>query len=253
MVKGPSTHHGLAIVVACPGALDDFLHGVIIDYEKVVHAFKDQLNFAVLPLLRAKASDIDNAMEKISEAAKNLPKNYKAIVFVFSGHGYEKYVRVQDENLKIFRDIITPLSKTFEARMPKLFFIDTCRGGKEDRGVAKRSSTATSRRREDSNELYTTAPFVPTFGNYLIGYSTKLTYTSLAPSTGSYWLQCLIEELLNVHNSDMTITDILTSVNARVVAKMANDEKYSVNRHIQQPVFVSTLCQHLYFRQQGMA
>lgn len=248
-----SSRRGLAVVVACPGRLDDFLDGVIIDYESVISAFESKLSFAVLPLLRANKSEVKKVVKYI--ASSSLPKSCKALVFIFSGHGYSKYVCAQDKDLKIYKNIVLPLTAAedkFAAQLPKLFFFDTCRGGKEDRGVPIKRTT--NNERDDVTELYISAPFLPTHGNYLIGYSTKRRFAALATSKGSYWLQCLTRELCAPENSKLTITDILTVVNAKVVAKTANDGNTTnpADRHIQQPVIVSTLCQHLYFQKEGM-
>lgn len=247
------------MIVVCPGIYDEFIHGAVVDYDKAVKTFKN-LKFAVLPLIRATVSDIDEALTAIIEGIQHLSR-CKALAFVFSGHGDRAHIWAQDGVLQIKQHIVSKLTNVSDlknsatgnhvAHMPKLFFFDSCRGGKKDAGIQLIKKITTTRPDETYNYLAFNMesqdiPALPTHGNYLIAYSTMRSYVSFASYDGSEWMIKVTEVLSDQQYKQMTITDMLTVANSKVVSSMAREAD-----HIQQPVYISTLRQLLFLHKEG--
>eukprot|EP00731_Ephydatia_muelleri_P031346 Em0022g860a len=136
------------------------------------------------------------------------PPSYKRFVFIFAGHGLNEQIVVKDGFVRITENVIVPLEAKNAcslATVPKLFFIDACRGPLQDNGVI-----VASRGGEVVESIK-----VPEKGNMLIAYSTLPHYEALEDSSsGGLWLKTLASEL---RNSNDSITDVLTTVRKKVL------------------------------------
>ena len=163
------------------------------------------------------------------------PKDY-FVAFVFSGHGGEGEVLFGEDNRQVHldREIVRPLAEEHELGIiPKLFFIDACRGENELKPVVKL-------KRKSARELITAE------GNYYVAYSTipkYVAYTKEDPNSGSAWMQILAK---NLQERSEPVSVIVETTNCELW-KMY--ETHPEIRNWQQPESVSRLhCGPVYLR-----
>ena len=157
---------------------------------------------------------------------------YKRIVFVFSGHGRSDSVCTHTGDIPIagIMDKFQPCNAPSLDKLPKLFFIDACRGDSTMQAVV------VPRGGED-----VPTKIVAPYGNCLVAYSTMRRYRAYESTDGGIWITLLAQKLLEVSKS---IGDVLVDVNG------ALDELYQSPRlgnFLQQPVFESTLKESVNF------
>ena len=108
---------------------------------------------------------------------------------------------------------------------PKLFFIQACRGGKEDQGVPVATETGISSYEQLSPKQVELKPIprvVPTHADFLYAYSTVDEYVSYRhEALGSYYVRGLVEAFRE-HAVYDHLLDILTVVNQHVSNMEAN-------------------------------
>ena len=170
------------------------------------------------------------------------PKTYESISFVYSGHGDNESFCLEDESSITIQEVISALSATKSpqiAALPKLFFIDACRGDKKIRPIR-----VPARRRESSlrTELQ---PQPRTFvtsqeGNVLIAYSTVAPYVSTDYDDGSEWMKILADTMCK---STDHIEEVLTQVR-RDLHAVYQIPKFTED--MQMPETRSTLFQKVY-------
>ncbi len=164
----------------------------------------------------------------IKFAAKGIdyPPSYKFIVLMFSGHGREfdliandaKPINIENEVVKPFQ----PASSKETARMPKLIFLDTCRGSEATQPILVPRG---------GNPLET--EYFPEKSNILVAYSTlpkKQCYE--IQGQGGVWINRVLTRL---KSDDSSVTDVLQNVNADM------HEQYDPKTSMQQPELKSTL------------
>ena len=81
--------------------------------------------------IRQLVQQVENYLRSYNGAAINPDSNKKAIIFAFSGHGAENQIQTNDRELFPLPDIVRPLVNpqfVLAHSIPKLFFIDACRG-----------------------------------------------------------------------------------------------------------------------------
>ena len=133
---------GLAILVTCD--YQDTLPQTKRDAAKMNKMF-EQFEYDVHSLINKEAtlSNIKDLVEQVTKyldtyngAAENRDGSKKAIIFAFSGHGtHENQIKSNDWKLLRLHDIVKPLVNPKLAivdPIPKLFFIDACRGRVKD-------------------------------------------------------------------------------------------------------------------------
>ena len=158
----------------------------------------------------------------------NPPPTHYVVAFVFSGHGDEGDLLFGEDNRQIHldREIVRPLAEEHELGIiPKLFFIDACRGENELKPVVKL-------KRKSARELITAE------GNYYLAYSTipkYVAYTKEDPNSGSAWMQILAK---NLQERSESVSDIVETTNDELW-KMY--ETHPEIRNWQQPESVSRL------------
>ena len=220
--------NGLAIIVANVRSFKeehDDLPGAEKDHGAMLHTF-NELQFATVSILNRPKCDITSAVE--AAATLKYPPHYKRIAFVFSGHGDGDYIYTYEDSIDLQYDIYRPLMPGVSphlAEIPKLFFIDACRGAGMDRGV-----------RIPDGELVSRGGRAPSLGNYLLAYSTLPRMKAFEKPSGGYWSQHLANQLLV---SEKSVVDVLTEVNG----KMLDEFEQRDLRFLQQPHLDSTLRQ----------
>ena len=221
------------------------------DLETLQLTFSETLLFTTLCLNNPTVEHVKAVVKYTSElgaTAIMLPEKWRRIVVTFSGHGDEDYLYTRDGRMRLRDDIVKPLQAMKAeklAGLPKLFFVDACRGLEENKGVHV----------PDLSWLSDSPPVprggghqVSSAGNCFIAYSTLQGMQAFEHSNvGGFWIQTLANELTNLENVDKTIQDVMTAVN-RALINYCNKKKMA----IQQPVNQSTLTEDIKLLQEAL-
>ena len=204
--------NGLAIIIANENSSNPShqpLRGARRDLENMKDTF-EVLRFATLPILNASKEQV---LAAIRAAAKyeNYPPSYKRIAFAFSGHGDQNVIYAHDGPIETNQlyDPLQPKNAPHLAHIPKLFFMDACRGPNEDRGVevVARGKTEPPRNRIP----------VPSYGNYVLAFSTMPTMQAYeVKDVGGMWMNIVSKQLRTNRKS---ILDVLTEVNRELLSE----------------------------------
>ncbi len=237
---------GVAIVVANPYSWkfnkpENTLHGVVTDLKTNCCIFEKNLLYSIIPLFNASKKTIVGVIKAV---AKHFPTvyedsdpRYKRIVFCFAGHGDENdCIHTKDGEINVRKDIVDPLLPLECQRLlhiPKLFFIDACRGIEKNKPVSRGGS---------NDELVYSR--VSTQSNYLLVRSTIPAKEAVETKRGGgFWTQSFVAELQNQTNMGKDIGYILIEVNRHVNLTFNKATK----GFIQQAVAESTLLEHVCF------
>ena len=245
------------------------------DGSRLEEAFK-ALNYDVCWRHNVNAGDVQRIWNEMKNLKYEEVKHYRCVVFIFSGHGEQsekqsegktsaggKLVMQDRSKVRISEDFIAPVlpgQAPSIGRIPKVFIIDACRGGKKTEivQVPRNSTNSNSKGKEEAspdptadgeefhhepmrkgcNEILFT---IPKEGNFLVSYSTLPgCVANDIRGDGSAWLKLLAEE---IPNSDKSVDDILTGINKRLHAYYRQH-----NCEFQQPQKMSTLNDVLYLK-----
>ena len=242
------------------------------DGSRLEEAFKT-LNYDVHWEHNVNAGDVQRIWNQVKNLRYEQVKHYRCIVFIFSGHGEQsekgetsaggKLVMQDHSKVRISEEFIAPVlpgQAPLIGRIPKVFIIDACRGGKKTEIVqvprtspnskskgkegASPDSTADSEEphrepmRKGCNEIQFT---IPKDGNFLVSFSTLPgCVANDIRGDGSAWLKLLAEE---IPVSDKSIDDVLTGLNKRLHTYYRQH-----NCDFQQPQKVSTLNEVLHLK-----
>ena len=216
--------NGLAIIVANEGScIRDHkpLEGAIKDLYAMKATF-ETLRFATLPIFNASKEQILSAVQAVAKY-KLYPPSYKRIAFVFSGHGDENCIYTDDGWINPLSEVVEPLQPADAPHLgsiPKLFFIDACRGSETDKGrFVPRGGKVR----------------MPSVGNYILAHSTMPRMVSYEADEGGLWMQTVSRQLRTKRKS---VLDVLTDVNRELLEQLASRANCET---LQQPVLESTL------------
>ncbi len=238
---------GVAIVVANQyskkfNKREDTLYGVIGDFTKTCSVFEN-LQYAVVRLGNAPKQNI---IDVVNAVAKHFPTRferndprYKRIVFCFAGHGDRNdCIHTQDGEIDVNNEIILPLlpiEKRGLRHVPKLFFIDACRGRSISEPIPRGGGD------------YFVHSRVSALSNYLLLRSTLPAMKAFENPghklQGGFWTQAFVAELEKDTNRGKDIGYILIETN-RHVNKMFNEPGFPF---IQQAIAENTLLDHVFF------
>ena len=221
--------NGLAIIIS-----NDYIElkeiesltGTAVDAKHMMDTFT-ALNFATY---YQKNISKEKLMDVVRSAASygEYPASYRRIIVVFSGHGTNEQVFTQEGKRVEINDMLRPFHPErapILGNIPKLFFIDACRGEKTNPGVY------VSR----GGELVSTLQ-VPKQGNFLIAYSTMPEYQSYeVKGQGGIWITALAKKL---KEENASVLDILTKVNKEMVCEFQRPGR---GKSMQQPELLSRL------------
>lgn len=152
------------------------------DAEKMKEMFTQfEYDIHELPSDRATSSNIKKLVKEVASylhsyngAAVNRDRNKKVIIFAFSGHGAENQLKTNDGKLLHLHEIVKPLVNPNFVEVdpiPKLFFIDACRGHLHD---------------DMTSDIK---------GNYCIEYATLKDHKAVAAGPESAWMPVLASTL----------------------------------------------------------
>ena len=217
------------------------LDGTTADGDKMVEAFGEFFGFDCVRGKNLVSGDIKELVKSASECSSLA--NRGCLAFIFSGHGGEGVIYGEDQNLvdayvDILEDIVQPFDPQKSpsiAEVPKLFFIDACRGGESVKGAGGKGKwIGDGRLKEAATKSSTTL-----LGNYILGYATMPGFKSYLRgdnAEGSVWMPLLADELQYEPNRD--VLNVLQDVNGRL--KRDYESKRISQRTFQQPHFEST-------------
>ena len=154
-------------------------------------------------------------------ATLSLPGTYKSVSFVFSGHGGAgDMLFMQDGNKMDMQEIVNaflPGQARSVGNIPKLFFIDACRGNETfqpvvvprtgGKNVQTDCPQRTGTRDRGGTEVKTV--LVPPKGNTIIAYSNISKNRVLESKDGGVWMKALARKLAESRES---IDTVLTQV-----------------------------------------
>ena len=198
----------------------------------------DYLNYVIHQLYNPTKADVQVLLHEISDHLKNNPLDKKAaakkvIIFAFSGHGCnvdnaEKVYTYNGETVDLMDEIVYPLTKHDGVfHVPKLFFIDACRGAMQL--FSKGAGASDDDQNAKSDEVYFEKGVQHVEGNYRIDYSTIPQHVSYAGTGGSMWMPKLARALREQNDSFQNIADnVKKEVHDRLGDKKQQCE--SVNR-----------------------
>ena len=236
---------GLVVIISnaygtTPGL--QVLNGTTEDGKLMTAAFKF-LKFATLWRQNTTGHELMQLLSELSRY-RNYPQSYKCIAFVFSGHGLDaNHLYMQDGSLITVNDIVEALLPKRAPQIgsiPKLFFIDACRGKRalsNEAVVVPRHGGSTEKvqeilQRGASDETL----HVPPKGNFLVAYSTMPDYQSYeVKGKGGVWMTSLAERLCTSSDS---VQDILSEVNKDLMRKFQEPE---TRPFMTQPEYISRL------------
>ena len=224
------TARGLAVIIANtsgPQQGQNTLTGVEQDFVRMVYTF-EKLRFGVLPCKDVSKEELMCVVHGVASFL-DYPESYRRIVFVLSGHGIEHFIFTHDGKVDIngIVDAFQPCNAPHLGCIPKMFFIDVCRGTKPMRPVFS------PRGGEEVTKI------VPHFGNCLVAYSTLNSFEAFECQEGGVWMTLLSEKLLTLRGS---IVDVLIDVNRALNEKYQDKNFWKI---IQQPTFEGTLNEHV--------
>ena len=160
----------------------------------------DCLNYVVYQLKNEEANILE-LVEKVSDDLKeyNGPvDDSKVIIFAFSGHGLKEYgsemiFATDGGKIDLIEEIVIPLTKYKKViNIPKLFFIDACRGNKKI---------------EWSGSMPPTGSVKICGVNICMDYATMADYLSFSSPTESMWMPKLARALREQKDSYQNISD----------------------------------------------
>ena len=214
---------GFALVVSCEETKVNQgvkkLLGVNKDEEKLKDTFT-KLRFATESLHNPSRDEIEKRICEI--AGSEFPECYKRFVFTFSGHGSDTEIYVADDKVAI-----SELVERFQpnncsptlAPVPKLFFIDACRGKCFNEQIRYRGA-------EECKPIKT-----PSNGNVLVARSTMRHFLARETQDGGLWTSILVDKLLT---RDASIEVILREVRKELVDTSAVETEANLEHvHVQ--------------------
>ena len=222
------------------------LQGPRIDGVNLEKAFKALKNFDVYweqDVKRPKMTKYIEDAQKIDTKSRPFNK-YRCIIFIFSGHGDDDFVHMEDgEKSLIYEDIIKPLlpeNAPGIKTIPKVFLFDACRGdsrtGTIEEAKGKNSIEKSLLQKLGENDK------IAKEGNILVAYATLPGHKSHGYTTkGGHWLSTLASLLKKDEWYMDSIEVLLTQVSKEMHASM-NDDR---DKSFLQPVKVSLLNQHV--------
>ena len=209
------------------------LPGTRVDAKEMDRTFM-KLNYNIHKLMNASKSGIQSLFTKISDYLQNYEGSVedKVIVFAFSGHGCNEdgseQLLANDMGTLNFEDeILLPLARHEKvAKIPKLFFIDACRGTSEliAKGVVQGSMKGFSAKGVTHVE-----------GNYRVDYATIPDHKAYSSDTGSLWMP---ELALTLREKDDSLQNIMAIVNMKVFQKCQKQVCESVDHLLIGPLYL---------------
>lgn len=171
-----------------------------------------------------------------------------SLVVVIMTHG-DKKGRLESSDgsfsiEKLWERFIGDKCKTLIGK-PKIFFIQSCRGDKLDKGVNLFRSDVV-----DAQTSHKCTITLPSLADQLVMYATPEGYVAIRNTYDGSWL---IQELCNQLETNTTddLMSILTTTSRKVAIREAANTKLKGMKGVKQiPIIVSSLTKRIYFHNQ---
>ena len=191
-----------------------------------------------LPTHDLRANEMELLFNTISEQDFS---SYDAFICFISSHGSSEGICGIDGKAIPTDKILQPFKNCASlVGKPKLFFIDSCRGKKEDTGVRQNKVVAD----------YAHPIIHPFEADILVAFSTVDRYVSHGEEKlGSEFITKLTE-VFKKHAHNMNLTDMLTIVSKKVSeenVQLVDDKSVPPIEYKQMPCFSSTLREAVFF------
>lgn len=208
------------------------LPGAKKDGERMSGLF-DRLGFATLWRQNVSVHEFENIITEASRYDK-YPEQYECLVFVISSHGkVGGHLYMQDGETIAIDEMIgkfLPENALRIGKLPKIFFIDACRGDDQMRcvPVPKGSGSDESRDKRsppvmERGATVEVAGKMPPKGNYLVAYPTIHNYKAYEKQgEGGIWMKILAEMIESMPTS--SIPDVLTAVSEKMMKMIEEDQ-----------------------------
>ena len=152
----------------------------------------------------ATVNAVDDLMKRISSELSqygtdtHAARSDKVIIFAFSGHGDKENIILHDGSFSIKEDVLNRLlvHNNIVFRIPKLFFINACRGGDELKKAMKR------------------VDFIEDEGNYRFDYATIPDHKAYAEGK---WMVRIAEKLIDPVEGNDSIQNVSAKVKRDIV------------------------------------
>ena len=187
-----------------------WLSSVHQDTDKLGRFFK-QYGYAVYKKKNVSYREFGEYCSKMSEF--DYPSTCQRLLVYFSGHGKNGVLQMQDGQKVHISEIISMFKQRFGCKNDKIgliarmFFFDSCRGDKDDKGHDIR--LITPKMSPNETEILNK---IPTEGNMLIAYACILGYAAYTSTNGSRWSNCLAKALEGSKETD-SLEAVLTKAN----------------------------------------
>ncbi|CAG5865625.1 unnamed protein product [Menidia menidia] len=208
--------------------------GTMVD-EKSLRTVFEWLGFQVLTYTDCDGGKILSVLRELS---KRDHSQMDCLVVCVLSHGHQGNVCGVDGQAVALEDLTEPFDGPecpSLAGKPKLFFIQACQGNKEQRPVEIDGDLCADARPNKD--------FIPSGADFLLGMATVPSYVSFRhKKTGTWYIQSLCQNLVEMVPSQVDLVSILTKVNADV-SRMS--DPYGQKKQMPQPAF--TLRQKVVF------
>ena len=214
------------------------LDGATADGDMMEETFGKFFGFVCVRGKNLVSGDITELVKSASECSSLASRG--CLAFVFSGHGGKGVIFGQDgARVDILEDIVQPFypqKSPSIASVPKLFFIDACRGDDSVGGASGNGKWLGGSLKDAAIKSSSSATLL---GNYILGYATMPGFKSYLrgdDAMGSVWMPLLADELKCKPSRD--VLNVLQDVNGRLQRDYKN--KLISIEMFQQPHFEST-------------
>ena len=245
LVRQNPTKRGLAVIITNDYASSSLktLIGTRKDGDRMQLAF-NTLNIATYWKQNVACEALRKILREVAQLTPS--KTYGSVSFVFAGHGANTgEVYMQDGGKMYIQEIIDSLLPTQAPNIgsiPKLFFIDACRGSNPIKPVmVPRSGHQVERDVQYRGATDMKMVLVPPNGNILVAYSTITNFRSFeGDKEGGVWMKALAEKLTS---SKESIEVVLTEVREYLHATYQDPQWRD---YMQMPETINTLLRKVY-------
>ncbi|XP_019623613.1 PREDICTED: caspase-2-like isoform X1 [Branchiostoma belcheri] len=231
---------------------------------KTVFSLLKSLGFTVKQLLNKSAQEMLKELEHFSKLDDH--KNVSCCIVFLMSHGQEGCIIGKDGKTVMLKEIFSLFDNIHCQKLqgkPKLFFIQSCRGAKVDRGTVspRDAPDAAGGLNEQSlpSQLFGTlqggedvpdaARCVdqPTRTDMFFGYATQEGNMAFRNETQGSWYIQAIDKVFRQHAADTHVADMMTMVNKMVAEQTAHCENSNYTGGKEASEFLSNLQKNLYF------
>jgi len=212
----------------------DSLPGTVEDALTMKKAFTF-LGYEVIVRQNVKKEDLMSECAKLRGYDYSPANGCKCIAVVFSGHGQDGELILQDDSTMSVADLVNVFKPHYNHTLVntvRMFFIDACRGNKSDPGIS----------------LVSRAPkggsFIERFSSeagIVVAYSTTRYHKSYENTSGGLWMKLLAHEMCTCEEGLMTV---LLNTNKKLTEYCS---RLSEECPIQTAEFTNSLIENVYF------